>query len=42
MLSNDKFVKNAPQAKVDEEKGKLERYTAMAAQVADRLKALGR
>lgn len=42
MLSNEKFVKNAPQAKVEEEKAKLDRYTAMAAQVTERLKALGR
>ena len=40
MLSNEKFVRNAPQAKVDAEKEKLERYTAMAAQVSERLATL--
>ena len=31
MLSNEKFVSKAPAAKVEEEKKKLEKYTAMAA-----------
>ena len=40
MLSNEKFVSKAPQAKVDEEKAKLEKYTQMLAQVQERLKTL--
>ncbi|MGN0166268.1 MAG: valine--tRNA ligase [Lachnospiraceae bacterium] len=37
MLSNEKFLSKAPQAKVDEEKAKLEKYQAMLAQVEERL-----
>ena len=40
MLSNEKFVSKAPQAKVDEEKAKLEKYTQMMEQVKERLEAL--
>ena len=40
MLSNEKFVSKAPQAKIDEEKAKLEKYTQMLAQVQERLKTL--
>ena len=39
MLSNEKFVSKAPQAKVDEEKAKLEN-TQMMEQVKERLEAL--
>ena len=37
MLSNEKFVSKAPQAKIDEEKAKLEKYTQMMEQVKERL-----
>ena len=37
MLSNERFVSKAPQAKIDEEKGKLEKYTEMMEQVKERL-----
>ena len=40
MLSNEKFVSKAPQAKVDEEKAKLEKYTQMMEQGKERLEAL--
>ena len=40
MLSNERFVSKAPAAKVEAEKEKLEKYTAMAAQVAERLSQL--
>ena len=40
MLSNEKFLSKAPQAKVDEEKAKLEKYTQMMAQVKERLAQL--
>ena len=40
MLSNERFVNKAPAAKVEAEKEKLEKYTAMAAQVAERLSQL--
>ena len=40
MLSYEKFVSKAPQAKVDEEKAKLEKYTQMMEQVKERLEAL--
>ena len=40
MLSNARFVSKAPAAKVEAEKEKLEKYTAMAAQVAERLSQL--
>ena len=37
MLNNPKFVEKAPAAKIEEEKGKLEKYTQMLAQVKERL-----
>ncbi len=37
MLANENFVKKAPEAKLAEEKAKLEKYTAMMAQVEERL-----
>ena len=40
MLSNERFVSKAPAAKVEAEKEKLEKYTAMVAQVAERLSQL--
>ena len=40
MLSNEKFVSKAPQAKIDEEKAKLEKYTNMMAQVTERLESI--
>ena len=40
MLSNEKFVSKAPQAKVEEERGKLEKYTQMLTQVQERMAGL--
>ncbi|MDY3248783.1 MAG: valine--tRNA ligase [Candidatus Choladocola sp.] len=40
MLNNEKFVSRAPQAKIDEEKAKLEKYTQMMDQVKERLASL--
>ena len=40
MLGNEKFISKAPQAKIDEEKAKLEKYQQMLAQVSERLQAL--
>ena len=40
MLNNEKFVSKAPAAKVEEEKQKLDKYKAMAAQVDERLAQL--
>ncbi len=40
MLSNEKFVSKAPQAKIDEEKAKLEKYTQMMEQVKERIATL--
>ncbi len=40
MLGNEKFVSKAPQAKIDEEKAKLEKYTQMLEQVQERLNTL--
>jgi valyl-tRNA synthetase len=40
MLRNEKFVSKAPAAKVEAEKEKLAKYTAMADQVAERLAQL--
>ena len=42
MLNNEKFVSKAPQAKSDEEKAKLEKYTQMLAQVQERLQTLAK
>ena len=38
MLSNEKFVSKAPEAKINEEKAKLEKYTQMMEQVKARLR----
>ena len=38
--ANEKFVSKAPQAKIDEEKAKLEKYTQMMEQVKARLAQL--
>ena len=40
MLSNEKFISKAPEAKVNEEKEKLEKYTQLFEQVSERLGAL--
>lgn len=40
MLSNEKFISKAPEAKINEEKEKLSKYTVMMEQVKERLKAL--
>ena len=42
MLTNEKFVSKAPQAKIDEEKAKLQKYTEMMEQVKTRLAQLGK
>ncbi len=42
MLNNERFVSKAPAAKVEAEKEKLAKYTAMAAQVEERLQQLSR
>ena len=42
MLANEKFVSKAPQAKIDEEKAKLQKYTEMMEQVKTRLAQLGK
>ena len=42
MLNNERFISKAPQAKIDEEKAKLEKYTQMMDQVKARLAQLGR
>ena len=42
MLGNEKFISKAPQAKIDEEKAKLEKYQQMLAQVRERLQALSK
>ncbi len=40
MLNNPKFVEKAPAAKLEEEKGKLDKYTQMLKQVEERLAQL--
>ncbi len=40
MLSNEKFISKAPEAKIAEEKEKLEKYTQMMQQVENRLQQL--
>ena len=40
MLSNEKFISKAPEAKINEEKEKLAKYTIMMEQVKERLKTL--
>ena len=42
MLSNEKFVSKAPEAKINEEKAKLEKYTQMMEQVKERLSQLAK
>lgn len=42
MLSNEKFVSKAPAAKIEEEKGKLSKYSDMLKQVEERLRQLGK
>ena len=42
MLNNEKFMGKAPQAKIDEEKAKLEKYTQMMEQVKERLAQLSK
>jgi valyl-tRNA synthetase len=42
MLSNERFISKAPQAKIDEEKAKLEKYTQMMDQVKERLASLSK
>lgn len=37
MLGNERFLSKAPQAKIAEEKEKLEKYTRMMEQVKERL-----
>ena len=41
MLNNEKFVSRAPEAKIQEERAKLEKYTQMMSQVKERLAQLG-
>ena len=40
MLSNERFISKAPEAKINEEKAKLEKYTQMMEQVKMRLAGL--
>ena len=40
MLNNEKFISKAPEAKINEEKEKLSKYTIMMEQVKERLKTL--
>ena len=42
MLANEKFVSRAPEAKVQEEREKLEKYTQMLAQVKERMTGLAK
>ena len=42
MLNNEKFTSKAPQAKIDEEKAKLVKYTQMLEQVTERLETLSK
>ena len=42
MLGNEKFVSRAPEAKIAEEKAKLEKYTQMMEQVKERLAQLSK
>jgi valyl-tRNA synthetase len=41
MLSNEKFISKAPEAKINEEKEKLAKYTLLFKQVEERLASLG-
>ena len=40
MLSNEKFISKAPEAKIQEERDKKDKYTKMMAQVGERLAQL--
>jgi valyl-tRNA synthetase len=40
MLNNEKFISKAPEAKIAEERAKLEKYTQMMEQVKERLAQL--
>ena len=40
MLSNERFISKAPEAKVQEEREKLEKYTQMLQQVQERMAGL--
>ena len=40
MLSNERFIRKAPEAKVQEEREKLEKYTQMLQQVQERMAGL--
>ena len=40
MLNNERFVSKAPEAKIAEEREKLEKYTQMMEQVKERLSQL--
>lgn len=42
MLSNEKFISKAPEAKINEEKEKLAKYTQMMQQVEERLNSLSK
>ena len=42
MLNNERFTSKAPQAKIDEEKAKLVKYTQMLEQVTERLATLSK
>ena len=42
MLSNEKFVSKAPEAKIAEEKAKLEKYSKMMEQVKEQIKNLSK
>ena len=42
MLNNEKFTSKAPQAKIDEEKAKLVKYTQMLEQITERLATLSK
>ncbi|MGO5052665.1 valine--tRNA ligase [Lachnospiraceae bacterium LCP25S3_G4] len=42
MLANEKFISKAPEAKINEEKEKLEKYTQMMEQVKERLTILSK
>ena len=41
LLKNERFISKAPEAKVQEERDKLEKYTKMLQQVKERLEQLG-
>ena len=42
MLNNEKFISKAPEAKINEERAKLEKYTQMMEQVKERLSQLAK